>query len=78
MSRQIVDAEGTAWEVSVGREAYGMQVLLFFPSGGAGIRKAMLAASTGLEAQHELDAMDDAALRERLDASVPWESPLGG
>lgn len=72
--RRIQDAQGDPWDVMLGRESYGMQVLLFVPCGGGGVRKAMLAADTRVDAQAELDALDDAGLLERLSASVPWEA----
>jgi len=79
MIRTIADDGGRSWDVTVGRESYGMQVLLFFPKDGGGVRKAMMAASTRLDADQELAGLDDAALRERLEQSVPWESssPFG-
>jgi hypothetical protein len=74
MMRTITDSQGKHWDITLGRESYGMQVLLFFPQAGEGVRKAMLASSTRLDAQQELSGLDDAALLERLQASVPWEA----
>lgn len=67
-------ATGTRYDVSVGRESYGMQVVLFFPQGGGDVLKAMLAAETRLDAQAELDAFSDEDLRECLDRAIPWEA----
>lgn len=78
MQRSIIDGEGREWDVTVGRESYGMQVLLFFSRNGEGTRKAMLASSTQIEALAEFDGLDDAALRARLEASVAWEDDILG
>ncbi|MCP1673123.1 hypothetical protein J2T57_000215 [Natronocella acetinitrilica] len=75
--RAIIDADGREWSVTLGRESYGMQVLLFVAA-GAGVRKALLASDTRIDAQAELDQLTDAGLRERLAASVPWEDSLMG
>lgn len=72
--RSITDAEGQAWDVEIGRESYGMQVLLFSPQRGGGVRKALMSASTRLEATDELAQASEAHLRGRLEDSVPWES----
>ncbi len=71
--RSIDDNQGQTWDVAVGRESYGMQVLLFFPRGGGGIRKALMRSDTRLDAQREMDESTDAELLERLDVSTPWE-----
>lgn len=78
MQRSITDSEGRQWDVTVGRESYGMQVLLFFPRFGGGTRKAMLASSTQIEALAELDGLDEITLRERLKISVAWEDDILG
>lgn len=78
--RTLTDDNGITWTATVGRESYGMQVILFFPDGGGGVRKALMASDTRLEAHRELADMDEATLRERLEVSQPWEadSPFGG
>ncbi|MCC5812704.1 MAG: hypothetical protein JJU06_20275 [Ectothiorhodospiraceae bacterium] len=72
----ITDAKGQDWDVMLGRESYGMQVLLFVASGGGEVRKAMLASDTRVDAQAELAGMDREALLERLAVSVPWGSQV--
>ncbi len=72
--RRFLDEQGEPWDVMLGRESYGMQVLLFVQAGGGEVRKAMLAADTRVDAEAELDGMDDAVLLERLSVSVPWDS----
>lgn len=74
MMRTLTDPQGRQWDVTLGRESYGIQVLLFFPQAGEGVRKAMLRSDTRIDAQHELTQLDEAALLERLRASVPWEA----
>lgn len=78
--RTVTDNNGVNWTATVGRESYGMQVILFFPDDGSGVRKALMASDTRLDAHRELADLDEATLRERLAMSQPWEaeSPFGG
>ena len=71
--RRFTDEQGREWDATVGRESYGMQVFLFMPRDGSGVRKALMTADTWLDGERELDTMDEAALQERLGVSVPWE-----
>lgn len=71
--RTITDEQGRDWDVAVGRESYGMQVFLFIPKDGSGVRKALMTSDTRLDGERELDTLDQAALLERLGVSVPWE-----
>lgn len=70
--RRIVDDEGRAWDVMLGKESWGTLVLLFSPVAGGEVRKSVLQSETSLAASSELDAMDDARLRARLRDSSPW------
>lgn len=72
--RAFYDQSGRRWDAVVGRESYGIQVLLFLPEGGGAIRKAIMASITRLEAHRELDALSDAELCERLAGSQSWDS----
>jgi hypothetical protein len=72
--RQYEDDQRRRWTVLVGRESYGMQVLLFFPDGGGEVLKSIMAADTRLGGQRELDAMSDAELAAALERAVPWGS----
>lgn len=72
--RTITDNGGTRWDVTVGRESYGIQVLLFSPQSSGGVRKAALEAGTRLAAERELAALSEPDLLDRLDRSQPWES----
>lgn len=71
--RRVTDEQGLTWDVTVGRESYGMQVFLFMPRDNSGVRKALMASDTWLDGERELDVMDEAALLERLRDSVAWE-----
>lgn len=71
--RHYVDECGRGWTVLVGRESYGMQVLLFFPDGGGEVLKALMAADTRLGGQQELDGMNDDDLAVALESAVPWD-----
>lgn len=75
--RYFDDDEGRGWDATVGRESYGMQVIVFCPRSGGGVRKTLMASSTRLEAHQELDALSDGELRERLADSQPWEDETG-
>lgn len=71
--RKVTDEAGLQWDVTVGRESYGMQVFLFMPMDGSGVRKALMTSDTWLDGERELEGVDDSALLERLGVSVPWE-----
>jgi hypothetical protein len=63
--REITDAAGSRWDVAVGRESWGTQVLLFASRDGE-TRSLVLAADTPMAAERELDALNDDELRARL------------
>lgn len=70
--RSFLDDAGNAWQVTLGKESWGTLVLLFTPKPGGEARTSILNAETMFDANAELDALDDAALRERLRDSRPW------
>jgi hypothetical protein len=70
--RSFLDDTGNAWQVTLGKESWGTLVLLFTPEPGGEARTSILNAETMFDANAELDALDDAALRERLRDSRPW------
>ncbi len=70
--RSFRDGEGNEWDVMVGRESWGMLVLLFSSRRGSDNRTSPLAAETAREAERELEALDEDTLRERLADSAPW------
>lgn len=72
--RAFDDQDGRRWDAIVGRESYGIQVILFLAQDDGEVRKTVMASSTRLEAQLELDALTDAELCARLGDSQPWDS----
>lgn len=74
--RRFSDARGEAWEVVAGRESWGTFVALFISLRGDGeIRQTPLTSVGFEEATSELERLDNDALNEMLDRSVP--NPLG-
>jgi hypothetical protein len=73
--RRFADGRGGLWDVVVGRESWGTLYALFVPAGrDEAVRQALLHAAGYDEAQRELDALDEAALRELLSRATPKES----
>lgn len=70
--RSFLDDAGNPWQVTLGKESWGTLVLLFTPESGGGPRTSVLTSETMFDASAELEALDDAALRERLRESRPW------
>jgi hypothetical protein len=64
--REITDALGGRWDVAVGRESWGTQVLLFASRDRPETRSVVLATETPMAAERELDALTDEELRARL------------
>ncbi len=67
--RSIEDHAGVVWDVAVGKESYGAMVLLFFRRGDDEIRRISIDASSRLEAEGMVRALDADALRSRLAAA---------
>jgi hypothetical protein len=72
--RRFVDPAGEAWDAAIGRESWGTFVILFSRGSGGEVRTVTLGAETMLDAQQELDSLDEEQLRERLAAAQPWGS----
>jgi hypothetical protein len=70
--RSFRDAQGSLWQVTIGKESWGTLVLLFSPSGGGDARTSILQAETLFDANRELDSLTDDDLRDRLTTSRPW------
>jgi hypothetical protein len=70
--RSFLDDAGRRWEVVLGKASWGTLVLIFTPMAGGDARTSVLTAETSFDANAELDAMTDDALRERLRDSHPW------
>ena len=70
--RRFTDGEGRRWEAVVGRESWGALFAIFVPAApGEEICETQLGAATWADAEHELDTMDDEALRELRRRSAP-------
>jgi hypothetical protein len=70
--RSFLDDAGRRWEVVLGKASWGTLVLIFTPMAGGDARTSVLDAETSFDANAELDAMTDDALRARLRDSRPW------
>jgi hypothetical protein len=70
--RSFLDDAGRRWEVVLGKASWGTLVLILSPMSGGDARTSVLAAETSFDANAELDALTDDALRERLRDSRPW------
>jgi hypothetical protein len=75
--RSFLDEAGRRWEVVLGKASWGTLVLIFSPmdgtpTAGGDARTSVLAAETSFDANAELDALTDDALRDRLRDSQPW------
>lgn len=70
--RSFEDHAGRQWQVAVGKASYGSLMLLFSAQSGDDMRTSPLSASTHLDAEAELRALDDDELRSRLDDAEPW------
>ena len=70
--RSFLDDAGRRWEVVLGKASWGTLVLIFTPIEGGDARTSVLAAETSFDANAELDALTDDALRERLRDSRSW------
>jgi hypothetical protein len=65
--REVVDGEGTRWQVVTGRESWGATCAIFVPlTGSAPARQTLLGAESVEAAERELGAMDDRALLDLL------------
>lgn len=72
--RRIIDGDGSAWDVVVGRASWGVFVLLFVPAGDAASRPTrqwMLPVEAVDQAERALAEMDDDVLLERLQEAGP-------
>ena len=70
--RRFVTKDGALWDAVVGRESWGIFVVLFTPVAGGDARKVVLAEETALAAETELGEKTDDDLRALLDQSNPW------
>jgi hypothetical protein len=72
--RRFQDAEGSVWDVVLGRASWGALYALFVPAGhDAVIRQAPFQPRSPASAEAELDALDEAALNALFERSTPKE-----
>lgn len=71
--RSFEDAQGQVWQAALLNASYGNTTLLFSPVHGEEIRQQVLDAATFAEAEAQLYAMDDNALRALLDTAIAWD-----
>jgi hypothetical protein len=70
--RDFLDALGSRWDVTVGRESYGTFVLLFARRDAPEVRRLVLAPETVADAERELEALTDEEMQARLAQAEPW------
>jgi hypothetical protein len=71
--RTVTDERGRAWDVAIGRGSYGTVLLMFSRRTENENRTSLLASETVRDAERELAALSDEALRQHLADSQPWE-----
>lgn len=71
--RTVTDERGRAWDVAIGRGSYGTALLMFSLRTDNENRTSLLASETVRDAERELAALSEEALRQHLAESQPWE-----
>lgn len=71
--RTFTDIEGRTWEAAAVFGSFGAVRLIFSRRNGEELRVCGMQAETLHDAQQELAACSDTALRERLVHAEPWE-----
>lgn len=65
--RRFRDANEAEWDVVIGKESWGTLCALFVPvAAGVQIRQVVLSAATALDAESQIDEMNDVALNRLL------------
>jgi len=64
--RTITSDDGRTWDVAIHQASYGMHYLLFAARGSDEMRQSLIAASTQIEAERELDGLSDKYLQSLL------------
>ena len=70
--RTVTDERGRTWDVAIGRGSYGTVLLMFSLRTENENRTWLLASETVRDAERELAALSDKALRQHLADSQPW------
>lgn len=71
MIRSFRDETGGEWQVTLGRESWGVLVALFVARDGSEVRRTVLRAPSQEEASRDLLEMDDEALADLFRRSEP-------
>lgn len=69
--RTMIDVEGREWDVTVGRQSYGLALALFLPRDGGQALQAALPVDNWVEAERYLSGLDEAGLSALLAAAEP-------
>lgn len=75
--RTFEDNDGRRWQAALLNASYGNIMLVFSPLVGDGVRQQLLDAENLNQAEANLDAMDDDALRAMLDQAQAWQPGAG-
>lgn len=75
--RVFEDSQGNQWQAALLSASYGCIVLIFSALEGEDIRQQLLGSDNQVEAEAELAAFDDDALRGMLAKAPPWDPTLG-
>lgn len=67
----FIDAEGSRWDVVLGRESWGTFYALFVPRAGGRVRQAPLRADSHADAQEEVEAGGAEGLELLFRSSLP-------
>ncbi|OOG49889.1 hypothetical protein [Polaromonas sp. C04] len=70
--RSFDDAQGNQWQAALLEASYGSYLVVFSRTGGDEVLKNELNASSLIEAEQLLAAMDEAGVRATLAGAVPW------
>jgi hypothetical protein len=71
--RTFTDSEGHIWEAAAAFGSFGAVQLIFSRQNGKELRSCGMQAETLHDAQQELAACSEDALRERLHNAEPWK-----
>ncbi|HEX6550102.1 MAG TPA: hypothetical protein VF117_05460 [Gammaproteobacteria bacterium] len=71
--RTFTDSEGQVWDAAAAFGSFGAVQLIFSRHNGKELRSCGMQAETLHEAQRELAACTETALRKRLQTAEPWQ-----
>jgi len=70
--RAFQDSQGRHWQAALLEASYGQVLLILSPLQDGGVLQAVMPAEHLAEAQAQLAALDDDALRALLAQAAPW------